>query len=337
MSANSASWLSTHGRLWYDDRWYRIAWLVWPQAVGLLLFVTLWLNHPAGQGFIPWAKPVAEPVKTLPAAAPTKEQTSPAQTQQPVDVLAPCKGNNEPQIILDCSALLASGNLKGDNIPYAYWHRGWAYYQTKQYQLAMNDYNRAISLLPTVAEFYGERGMLWIDLENSERALPDFDQAVLLKPGYALAFLNRGIALYKLKRPNESLVAFNKALELDSSLARAYEYRASINEGRADWRAVYDDGNKLINLQPNYRMGYEYRGHAYLEAGQQQAAINDFTKSISLDPTAIYGYRMRGRAYYLLNQYDSAMADYQAALRIDPNDSDTISFVNELKRRQRGK
>jgi tetratricopeptide (TPR) repeat protein len=46
---------------------------------------------------------------------------------------------------------------------------------------------------------------------------------------------------------------------------------------------------------------------------------------------------MRGREYYLMNQYDDAMRDYDAALRIDPKDSDTISFINDLRRRQRGR
>src|SRR5260370_6267762 len=98
-----------------------------------------------------------------------------------------------------------------------------------------------------------------------------------------------------------------------------------------------DDAKNLIELEPNYRMGYEYRGRAYLEVGQQQAAIADFSKAISIDPDAIYGYSMRGRAYYFLNQFDSAMADFQAALRIDPKDSDTISYINDLRRQQRGR
>ena len=66
MSANAGSWLSAHGKLWYDDRWYRLAWIVWPQALGLLL-VTLWLYPPSAQGFIPWAKPVTEAPKNQPA------------------------------------------------------------------------------------------------------------------------------------------------------------------------------------------------------------------------------------------------------------------------------
>jgi len=90
----------------------------------------------------------------------------------------------------------------------------------------------------------------------------------------------------------------------------------------------------MIELDPNSRLGYEYRGHAFLEVSQYQSAIADFTRAISLDPGEIYSYRLRGRSYYFLNQFDNAMADFQAALRIDPNDSDTIGFINELKRRR---
>ena len=56
---------------------------------------------------------------------------------------------------------------------------------------------------------------------------------------------------------------------------------------------------------------------------------------MSLDPNAIYNYRMRGRSYYFLNQFDDAMKDFESALRIDAKDNTTISYINDLKRRQR--
>jgi len=55
MSANSG-WLSAHGRLWYDDSRYRLAWLVWPQAFVAALVVLFWVAPPAVKN-IPWAKP----------------------------------------------------------------------------------------------------------------------------------------------------------------------------------------------------------------------------------------------------------------------------------------
>ena len=75
-------------------------------------------------------------------------------------------------------------------------------------------------------------------------------------------------------------------------------------------------------------------GMRIFEVGQYQDAITDFTKCIAMDSTASDGYRMRGRAYYFLNQFDNASAALsQAALRIDPKDETTISFFNDLKRR----
>jgi tetratricopeptide (TPR) repeat protein len=335
-SANTGSWLSAHGKLWYDDRWYRIAWIIWPQAVGMLLFVSLWLFHPAGQGgqgFLPWARPMVETRKYPPA--PVKEPVAPPLAEQPVDVLAPCTSGDFAQNIQACTTLLASGTLRGSNLAYAYYHRGWAYYSTKQYQPAMNDYDRAIANASGVPDFYNERGILWMDVGNNERAMQDFDQAILLKSDYALGYLNRGVALRNLKRPNEALVALATAIERDPKLTLAYENRAFLNEDRSNWRAVYDDALKVIELAPDDRMGYELRGHAYLEVGQYQAAITDFTRAISIDTNAIYDYRMRGRAYYSLNQFDNATADFGAALRIDAQDSETISFINDLRRRQR--
>src|SRR5580704_12599281 len=110
MNANTP-WLAAHGRLWYDDKWYRVAWIIWPQAAGLLIFVVLWLNYPAAQGLVPWARPVLEATKN-PAVAQQQQppqqqqqqypiqqpQTLVPQTQQPQasteDALALCKGED---------------------------------------------------------------------------------------------------------------------------------------------------------------------------------------------------------------------------------------------------
>jgi tetratricopeptide (TPR) repeat protein len=340
MSANTGSWLAAHGKLWYDDPWYRTAWIVWPQAVGL--FVSLWLFQPGGQSFIPWAKPILEtPGNTLTPGGytltPVKKTDAPPLAEQPVDVMAPCNSGGFPERIQACTSLLASGKLKRSDIPNAYYDRGLAYFATNQYQLAMSDFDRAIAISPNGSDFYDDRGALWAELGNNDRAMQDIDQAILLKPDFARAFMNRGMVLGRMNRLNESVVALSTAIQFDPTLRQAFESRAYIYESRSDWRAMFDDANKMIELAPNDRVGYAYRGRAYMEVGQYQPAIADYTKSISLDPGNIHGYRMRGRVYYFLNQYDNAMADFEAALRIDAKDSYTISFVNDLKRRQRNR
>jgi TPR repeat protein len=52
-----STWLAAHGKLWYDDRWYRLAWVIWPQALSTVLVMLLWAMPSSVQN-APWAKPV---------------------------------------------------------------------------------------------------------------------------------------------------------------------------------------------------------------------------------------------------------------------------------------
>jgi PQQ-dependent catabolism-associated CXXCW motif protein len=188
-------------------------------------------------------------------------------------------------------------------------------------------------MTPSDPVYLNDRGILFRDLGDNDNAMKDFSKAIAIRPNYALAFANRGYIQRSRKKLDEAIADTSAAIKLNPKLAWAYENRAFAYEDKEQWRALFDDAQKMIELSPDYRLGYEFRGHAYLEVGQYQDAITDFTKCIAMDSTAIYGYRMRGRAYYFLNQFDSALADFQAALRIDPKDETTISFFNDLKRK----
>lgn len=315
MSARAASWLQDHGRLWYDDRWYRTAWIVWPQALAMLVFVLTWAQPVS----IPWGKPA---------------ESAPPKPAEQGDVLASsCASGDYNRRVTACSSRIDSGKLKGDDLADAYYRRGVAYFYLKQSQSALSDYNRAIAMVPSDPVYLNDRGILFRDLGDNNNAMQDFNKAIAIRPGYALAYANRGYIQRNLHKLDEAIADTSAAIKLDPKSVWAYENRAFVYEEQSQWRALFDDAQKMIDLSPNYRLGYEFRGHAYLEVGQYQDAIGDFTKCIAMDSTALYGYRMRGRAYYFLNQFDNAAADFQAALRMDPNDETTISFFNDLKRK----
>jgi len=52
-----SSWLAAHGKLWYDDKWYRFAWIVWPQALAAVIVILFWAT-PSHNKTAEWAKPV---------------------------------------------------------------------------------------------------------------------------------------------------------------------------------------------------------------------------------------------------------------------------------------
>ncbi len=52
-----SAWLAAHGKLWYDDKWYRIAWLAWPQALAAVVLLWFWVM-PSNSKSAQWARPV---------------------------------------------------------------------------------------------------------------------------------------------------------------------------------------------------------------------------------------------------------------------------------------
>ena len=52
-----SAWLGAHGKLWYDDKWYRLAWIVWPQALAVVAVLWFWAMPSTGKN-APWARPV---------------------------------------------------------------------------------------------------------------------------------------------------------------------------------------------------------------------------------------------------------------------------------------
>jgi TPR repeat protein len=52
-----SAWLAAHGKLWYDDRRYRLAWIVWPQALAAVVVLWFWAMPSTGKT-AQWAKPL---------------------------------------------------------------------------------------------------------------------------------------------------------------------------------------------------------------------------------------------------------------------------------------
>ena len=135
------------------------------------------------------------------------------------------------------------------NYDYLYFTRGNAYYLLKQYERAIQNYDKATALNPNYVEVYINRGVLYMDaLKDYQRAVQNFDKVIQINPNFDKAYYNRGNAHYLLKQ---------------------YE------------RAIQDN-SKAIQLNPNYIKAYNSRGACYRELGDEAKAQADFAKAKEL-------------------------------------------------------
>lgn len=91
---------------------------------------------------------------------------------------------------------------------------GLAWIENGEYDKAVNNFNKAITLNPQLAVAYLNRGLVWMKKGEYDSAICDFDKAVGLNPRYAEAYLHRGHAWNKKGEYLNAIDSFNKSAVL---------------------------------------------------------------------------------------------------------------------------
>lgn len=104
-----------------------------------------------------------------------------------------------------------------------------------------------------LAGTYVNRGVLHFLDADYEAALKDFDRAITIDDGIGESYANRGAALVALHRWADAEPAITKGIELGSSeLEKSYYNRAIAYEELGNVKAAYYDYLKAAELKPDW-------------------------------------------------------------------------------------
>ncbi|MDR1112987.1 MAG: tetratricopeptide repeat protein [Bacteroidales bacterium] len=134
--------------------------------------------------------------------------------------------------------------------------QGNAYYAKGDYDKAIEDYSKAIDLMPDDVEAYNYRGNAYALKCDYDKAIEDFSKAIELKPNDAEAYNYRGVAYRKKGDYDKAIEDYSKAIELEPDDAGAYYIRGSVYYEKGDHDKAIEDYNKSIELKPDYATAY---------------------------------------------------------------------------------
>ena len=176
---------------------------------------------------------------------------------------------------------------------------------------AIIDYGKAIKLDPKDAKAYYNRGIAYGELKQYDQAITHCTKAIELAKD-ALAYYSRGIAYLGLQH-DKVITDYTKAIELDPKEAKAYNGRGFAYGQLKQYDKAIVDYNKAIELDPKYAGAYANRGIAYFDLQQYDKAIADYTRAIELDPEDSDTYDNRRFAYLEVGKKKEAKADFAKA------------------------
>ena len=251
---------------------------------------------------------------------------------QAVDAAEQCLDDawRSPDVaIQDCTEAIDNKLLTDKSLVHSLNSRGWAYRRKKDYDRALDDYNRAIQLKPDYAEAFNGRGLAYYGKKEYEQAIQDYSQAILLKHDYAEAFNNRGLACLATREYSnmrKAMADFDQAIELEPHYAEAFFNRGNAHAEEGQFKDAIPDYTEAIRLRPDYPEALLQRSDAYRYRHDNGHALQDLNQAIKLKPDDTDAIFARASIYGDGGYRDRAIEDLTEVIRLSPDDLQTFWF-----------
>ena len=203
----------------------------------------------------------------------------------------------------------------------AYKERGNTYYKKKDYEKALDDYNRYSSIASNIsdADFYYNKGWCENELKKYSEAATSLEKCVELDNTYSDAFSELGYAYYKLNLNDEAIANYHISMTLDKETN--YHPILGIADVYYDNLKNYDSAivyyEKGTQIQKKNKSAYYRLGWCYNDKEKYADAVEPLKQAILLDAEYNDARIELGYAYYKLDQYDNALAQFRPVMNSD--------------------
>lgn len=219
---------------------------------------------------------------------------------------------------------------------WAWASRGRFYRRKEQWNNALQDYSKAISLDSKNISYYLLRGLLYKHMNMHKEAASDFQVVANSNP---LGLFSN----YLLIKEYESIGDYKKAINICSDLIKIFPFghadherdlyfeRAFLKEKIGDYEGAVADYIKSSEISEYSYMFdlYKKLGENFMNIEKYNDAIEYFNDQLMYTPDNYKLYYYRGKAYFNVKVYDKALDDYITFLEeVSP---DTLSSEEKIK------
>ncbi|HYP26376.1 MAG TPA: tetratricopeptide repeat protein [Blastocatellia bacterium] len=196
-------------------------------------------------------------------------------------------------------------------------HRtGVSYYESGEFEKAIEAYRQAIRLRPDSQESYYHLGMAYSSLGRYKEAVEAYNNAIRIKPDYAAAYYNLGHAHSNLNQYGRAIKVFKQALQHDPDNVEIYLALGDAYSDSGDEDKAVAAFEAAIRREPSNPYTYYKLGLFYFPHGPHARAVDAFSQAIIRDPRHAEAYFHRSYAYLFMGRGESAVGDAETYLAL---------------------
>ncbi len=177
-------------------------------------------------------------------------------------------------------------------------------------------YTSRLRLTPRDAGAYVKRGEAYFEALEFEKAVEDFSKALSLDVGLDQAYLGRGLALGRQGRIDEGIADLTVYIERNPESSLAYTKRGVRYIWKRDFERAEVDLRRAVELDPANAEAYDDLGVVLAHRGEHEAAARHFETTINLDKTYQKAYHNLALVKHLQGRNSEALGIVEEGLRV---------------------
>jgi tetratricopeptide (TPR) repeat protein len=210
----------------------------------------------------------------------------------------------------------------------AWYNRGVAYKDSRQYAKAIADFSKAIELNADFAEARINRGSVYHMQRQLDKAIVDYSKAIELKPEFKEAWNNRASAYAELRQFDLALADFTQAIKLQPDDEVTWANRAVVRVGLRQYEEALADCAQAIKLQPKFdaahnRLAWLLATCPDVKLRDPRRALESAKKAVELAPKQRHYWQTLAWAEYRAGNWKNAVT---AAEKVEALGSASDSF-----------
>lgn len=194
---------------------------------------------------------------------------------------------------------------------------GMKHYSSKEYRLAVKDFDRAIALDPKYSIAYYDRGLSYLMMDDTLSSVTDLKKAVALNPNQKEAYLTLGF-IHVITNDNSGAVSyFTQALDIDPDYKESYFDRGLARAEMGEYQTAIYDLKKALAIDSSYYRAQYFLSLCLLATGDTTAALRSYERCLALDSSNAVVYYQRAMIMKKAGEQETVLSDLDHAINID--------------------
>ncbi|KAJ3449275.1 suppressor of rps4-rld [Anaeramoeba flamelloides] len=231
--------------------------------------------------------------------------------------------------------------VKYPNLLAAHIGKGTCHAMLQEYQLAVDNFTKAIEINPDSLEAYKrrgqtrsamgfdkkalsdltiafeksdetdfecsyQRGIIFHKLKNYSRAIPDFEFCIKIQPRHIYSWNFLGLCLNGLGETTEAIVCYERALSFNPNFKESLTNLAQINKDLGNYEKSLDYFERSIKIDPTYYNAQYLSALNFYASGRHRLAADRLLVALKIEPSNVDALLWRGAALHAIGDFEQS-------------------------------